>query len=168
MVESRTGSQGTAFATTTMRAPSAGLGMLTHSLEDYLEAIVTLAGSGNEPVRPVDVASKLQVSKASVTKSVSALREKGLVTQEHYGDIALTPEGFRYGNEIWRRHNLLYRFMTEVLGIDQATANQEACQIEHGISPQSFSKWEEYLRSVGIEIDQDPSQPPDLGTPTKY
>ena len=80
---------------------------LSHSLEDYLEAIVDLAGGPNEPIRAVDVATKLNVSKASVSKAVTNLKEKGYAVQPYYGDITLTEEGYEYGSTIWRRHNLL-------------------------------------------------------------
>ena len=96
---------------------------LSHSLEDYLEAIVDLAGGPNEPIRAVDVATKLNVSKASVSKAVTNLKEKGYAVQPYYGDITLTEEGYEYGSTIWRRHNLLFRFMTEAIGIDSETAN---------------------------------------------
>ncbi|MDO4590116.1 MAG: metal-dependent transcriptional regulator [Slackia sp.] len=124
---------------------------LSHSLEDYLEAIADLAGERNEPVRAVDVASKLGVSKASVSKAVSNLKEKGYVEQPYYGDITMTDEGFAYGMDIWMRHNLLFRFLTEKIGIDEETANYEACQLEHGISRASFRLWKAYFASIGIE-----------------
>lgn len=60
------------------------------SHEDYLEAIVMLGGTTDAPVRSVDVANKLGVSKASVNKAISALKEQELVVQPHYGDITLT------------------------------------------------------------------------------
>ena len=126
---------------------------LSHSLEDYLEAIVDLTGGPNEPIRAVDVATKLNVSKASVSKAVTNLKEKGYAVQPYYGDITLTEEGYEYGSTIWRRHNLLFRFMTEAIGIDSETANYEACQIEHGISAESFKKWEEYLTKQGITLE---------------
>lgn len=123
---------------------------LSHSLEDYLEAIVDLSGGVGNPVRAVDVASKLEVSKASVSKAVSTLKERGYAEQPYYGDITLTEKGFEYGSAIWRRHNLLFRFLTEVVGVDPETANYEACQLEHGISIESFRKWEAYLAGIGI------------------
>ncbi len=123
---------------------------LSHSLEDYLEAIVDLAGGANSPIRAVDVANKLDVSKASVSKAVSILKERGFAEQPYYGDITLTEKGYEYGTTVWRKHNLLFRFLTEVLGIDSETANYEACQMEHSISAASFKKWEEYLFGLGI------------------
>lgn len=125
---------------------------LSHSLEDYLEAMVDLAGGSHASVRAVDIAAKLGVSKASVSKAVSNLKEKGYVDQPYYGDITLTEEGYAYGSAIWKKHNLLFRFLTELVGIDPETANYEACQMEHGISAESFSKWEAYLAAQGVEI----------------
>lgn len=124
---------------------------LSHSLEDYLEAIADLAGDANGSVRAVDVATKLGVSKASVSKAVANLKEKGYVDQPYYGDITLTEEGYAYGSSIWLRHNLLFRFLVEKVGVDPEIANYEACQLEHGISRDSFEKWKEYFASIGIE-----------------
>ena len=97
------------------------------------------------------MANKLGVSKASVSKAISNLKEKGYVEQPYYGDITLTEKGRSYGEALWRRHNLLYRFLAEIVGIDPQTANYEACQMEHAISEDSFEKWEKYFSSVGIE-----------------
>lgn len=119
---------------------------LSHSLEDYLEAMVDLTEATGSSVRAVDVANKLGVSKA-----ISNLKEKGYVEQPYYGDITLTEKGRSYGEALWRRHNLLYRFLAEIVGIDPQTANYEACQMEHAISEDSFEKWEKYFSSVGIE-----------------
>ena len=127
---------------------------LSHSLEDYLEAIVDLSGGVNNPVRAVDVATKLEVSKASASKAVSTLKERGYAEQPYYGDITLTEKGFEYGSAIWHKHKLLYRFLTEAVGIDPETANYEACQMEHGISAESFKKWEAYLAGLGIASEK--------------
>lgn len=124
---------------------------LSHSLEDYLEAMVDLTEATGSSVRAVDVANKLGVSKASVSKAISNLKEKGYVEQPYYGDITLTEKGRSYGEALWRCHNLLYRFLAEIVGIDPQTANYEACQMEHAISEDSFEKWEKYFSSVGIE-----------------
>lgn len=126
---------------------------LSHSLEDYLEAMVDLSGGARAPIRAVDVAAKLGVSKASVSKAIANLKEKGYAEQPHYGDITLTEEGYAYGSAMWRKHNLLFRFLTEVVGVNAETANYEACQMEHGISAESFEKWEAYLASLGIKAD---------------
>ena len=63
------------------------------SHEDYLEAIVMLGGTTENPVRSVDIANKLGVSKASVNKAMNALKEKGFADQPYYGAVTLTEAG---------------------------------------------------------------------------
>ena len=123
---------------------------LSHSLEDYLEVMVDLTGAPNVPVRAVDIARKLEVSKASVSKATAVLKERGFADQPYYGDITLTDEGYHYGSYIWKKHQLLYRFLTEIIGIDPETANYEACQIEHAICLESYQKWLEYWKKLGL------------------
>ena len=119
--------------------------VLSHSLEDYLEAIVDLAGPERKPIRAVDLANKLDVSKASVSKALTTLKAKSYVEQPYYGDVTLTEEGEEYGSYIWRKHNKLYKFLNETLGIEPELANYEACQMEHTISGDSFAKWEAFF-----------------------
>ena len=66
----------------------------SQSLEDYLEAIVMLGGSPQCSVRSVDVADRLEVSKASVAKAINNMKSLGYVEQEHYGAIKLTRAGY--------------------------------------------------------------------------
>ena len=121
---------------------------LTRAHEDYLEAIAMLGGTTTHAVRPVDVAEKLGVSKASVTKTVAVLKEKQLVDQPRYGDITFTADGYEYGKAVLERHNLLFRFLAREVGIPEATANREACLMEHAISDESFVQWEKYLKKL--------------------
>ena len=123
---------------------------LSKAHEDYLEAIVMIGGTDSVPVRSVDVATKLGVSKASVNKAVSGLKERGLADQPYYGDITLTPEGYAYGKSVLERHNLLFRFLTRELGIPEDSADREACLMEHAISDESFEKWVAYLKGLGL------------------
>ncbi len=118
---------------------------ISQAHEDYLEAIVELAGILNNPVRSVDLALKLGVSKPSVNKAVGVLRELGLVSQEPYGDIVLTEAGVEYGASVLARHNMLYGFLTDVLGVSPQTAELEACQMEHAISDDTLDRWVRYL-----------------------
>lgn len=114
---------------------------LTEANEDYIEAIVMLNGGTDAPVRSVDLAKHMGVSKPSINKAVSLLKEAGLVEQEPYGDIYLTPEGLAYGKAVYNRHVTLISFLTDVLGVDAETAEDEACRIEHTISDDTFEKW---------------------------
>lgn len=122
------------------------------SNEDYLEAIVDLGGTTTEPVRSVDVAEKLGVSKASVSKAMSNLRDDGLVDQEPYGGVKLTPDGLAYGTKVLQRHRLLFAFLTQELGVPPETANDEACRMEHAISDESFKRWIAYGARIGLRL----------------
>lgn len=123
---------------------------MSKSHEDYLEAIVELGGTTEQSVRSVDVATSLGVSKASVNKAVSSLKEEGLLDQPYYGDITLTKAGYDYGLSVLERHTLLFTFLTKGLGIDEKTADAEACIMEHAISDESFEKWVTYITSLEL------------------
>lgn len=120
------------------------------SHEDYLEAIVMLGGTSTLPVRSVDIAAKLGVSKASVSKAVASLKVSGMLNQPFYGDITLTEEGYEYGQAVLERHTMLTKFLVEAIGLDQEDAEEEACQMEHAISDESFEKWLAYFKSIGL------------------
>ncbi|MCH4184968.1 MAG: metal-dependent transcriptional regulator [Eggerthellaceae bacterium] len=125
---------------------------VTTSHEDYLEAIVMLGGTDSASVRSVDVAQKLHVSKASVNKAVAVLKEAELLDQPYYGDITLTESGYTYGKKVLERHMLLYAFLTQTLGVDEQTADEEACRMEHAISDSSFEKWITYIRGLNLNL----------------
>lgn len=123
---------------------------MSMSHEDYLEAIVMLGGTTEVSVRSVDIATKLGVSKASVNKAVSALKEKGLAEQPYYGDVTLTEDGFAYGSAVYDRHRMLSKFLNKELGIPQERAEREACLMEHAISDDSFKKWNSYIKKLNL------------------
>ena len=123
---------------------------LSMSHEDYLEAIVMLGGSPTNPVRSVDVAAKVGVSKASVSKAIASLKTAGLLDQPFYGNITLTPEGYEFGSAVLKRHEMLTKFLLLKVGLDPKVAEQEACQMEHAISDGSFEKWLDYFQLIGL------------------
>lgn len=123
---------------------------LSKSHEDYLEAIVMLGGTTTAPVRSVDVATKLGVSKASVNKAVTSLKEKGYLDQPYYGDITLTQAGFDYGMSVYDRHRMLQNFLTKAVGIPAERAEAEACLMEHAISDESFELWQAYIKKLDL------------------
>lgn len=120
------------------------------SHEDYLEAIVMLGGSQTQSVRLVDIAAKMGVSKASVSKAVTSLKNSGMLEQPYYGDITLTDDGYAYGCAVLKRHEMLTRFLTEKVGLSKQVAEEEACQMEHAISDESFQKWLAYFEKIGL------------------
>ena len=120
------------------------------SHEDYLESIIMLGGTTENPIRSVDVANQMGVSKASVNKAVGLLKEKGFVDQPYYGDITLTEEGYEYGQAVYKRHRYLTAFLSKGLGIAEDVAEEEACLMEHAISDESFEKWVDYIEKLGL------------------
>ena len=126
---------------------------ISMSNEDYLEAIVMLGGTVDQPVRSVDIARKLNVSRTAVNKAISVLKKNNLVSQPYYGDITLTEDGYAYGQSIYKRHRCLVAFFTKGLGIDPETAENEACLMEHAISDESFDLWTVYVDKLGLLDD---------------
>lgn len=124
---------------------------MSMSHEDYLEAMVMLGASQTTGVRSVDVAEKLGVSKASVSKAVAGLREAGYHDQAHYGSITLTERGLERGRAVLERHEMLTRFLSKGLGIAPEVAEHEACQMEHAISDDSFKKWFAFVEKLGLD-----------------
>lgn len=118
---------------------------LSKSAEDYLEAIYELSLE-REPVKSVDVAFRLKVTKASVNKALQTLMEANLIEHSRYGRISLTESGKNYGQSIYERHLMLKDFLVEQLGVKPEVAEFEACEMEHAISYDTMQKWMDYLK----------------------
>ncbi|MDO4778977.1 MAG: metal-dependent transcriptional regulator [Tissierellia bacterium] len=116
---------------------------VTESEENYLESILMIKEK-KDRVKAVDIARKLDFSKPSVSYALKKLSEKGLIEVQDNNDIELTLEGFEIASEIYERHNTIARVFM-LLGVDEETAYQDACEIEHRISQQSFDKIKEHL-----------------------
>ncbi len=114
----------------------------SESLEDYLEAIFVL---GSHNVRSIDIANFLGVSRASVNKAVNNLIDNHLVNKLPYGDISLTTSGLEISKKVENKHRILKRFLIEVLGVEENTANREACGIEHNISDDTARRIEQLV-----------------------
>lgn len=130
---------------------------LTVANEDYLECMVRLerAGAQGEGIRSVDIAQHLNVSKASVNKAVTVLKEQGLVEQSHYGKVVLTASGRELGDAVWYRHRLLRTFLIQELGVAFERADAEACMMEHALSEDTMRRWVAYLESQGITVSEE-------------
>lgn len=116
---------------------------LGQSGEDYLESVLVL-GQEKRAVRVKDVATHLGVSRPSVVAALAQLERLGLVHHEHYGDIELTPNGQARAEAVYRRHRLVKRFLVQVLGVSEATADKDACRIEHSLSAETVSRLVEF------------------------
>jgi DtxR family Mn-dependent transcriptional regulator len=118
---------------------------MTSSIEDYLEAILRLEG-GRGYVRAKELAGRLGVTNASISSIMPKLGRMGLVAYERYAPIRLTPRGRRMAKGILRREEVLVTFFQEVLGISAEKAREEACRMEHEISPASIERLEAFLK----------------------
>jgi len=117
------------------------------SMEDYLEAIANL-GEGRNVVRVKQLSEMLGVKMPSVTSALKKLSEQELVEHERYGHIKLTPEGDTVARDVIRRHKALTRFFVQALGIDHETAEEDACKIEHVISPLSMERLAKFVEFI--------------------
>lgn len=113
--------------------------------EDYLEAILILQKQmGESAVRSVDLARHMGFSKPSISHAVGVLRDGGFLIMDKDGFLHLTDEGREISGKIYERH----QFFTEQLiaaGVNEITAEEDACRIEHAISDESFQKLQKYF-----------------------
>ena len=104
--------------------------------EDYLEAMLMMQEEHGF-IRSVDVADRLGVTKPSVSYATKRLREAGYITMDGDSVITLTDAGMGVAKRIYERHKLLTEFLLR-LGVDEETARQDACKIEHDVSEATF------------------------------
>ena len=110
--------------------------------EMYLEAILVLAKKSGY-VRSIDVSEYLGYSKPSVSRAMGILREGGYILMEKDGAITLTDSGKKLAETIYERHTVLSELLIR-LGVDEKTATDDACRIEHVISDESFQAIKQY------------------------
>jgi DtxR family Mn-dependent transcriptional regulator len=106
---------------------------LTSVMEDYLEAIVEL-DKAKKVVRVKDIAKQMDVKMPSVSSMLKTLNDRGMVHYEKYEYVELTKAGANIGKEVLRRHEILHKFLSEILKIDSTVAGEEACKMEHTLS----------------------------------
>ena len=113
---------------------------IRQSAEDYLESILVLSKKGGG-VRSIDIATRLGVSKPSVSHAMKLLREDGYIAMDRYGTVTLLEKGAEIANQIYERHTVLAK-MLEGLGVpaEADIALEDACKMEHDISQESFEK----------------------------
>ena len=107
------------------------------SAEDYLEMILRLIEQKGY-ARSVDIAIGLGVSKPSVSVAMKQLREGNYILMDKENYITLTDAGMEIAQRIYERHKVLTRVLT-LIGVDEKTAEEDACKVEHDISVETFS-----------------------------
>ena len=116
---------------------------LKESGEMYLETIYVLSQRKGF-VRSIDVGEEMGYSKPSVSRAVGILRDGGYITVAHDGGLHLTEAGLEVAQRTYERHTVLSEFFIK-LGIDEETATNDACKIEHVISSSTFAALKKYL-----------------------
>ena len=109
---------------------------MLESGEMYLESILVLSQK-NAPVRSMDVAKYLGVSKPSVSRAMTILKNGNYVRIDEQGYITLAEAGRKIAEKIYERHVVLSKFLVG-LGVNRQTAEEDACRIEHIISDEAF------------------------------
>jgi DtxR family Mn-dependent transcriptional regulator len=120
---------------------------LSSNMEDYLEAILVLKNK-NGTARVTDIAQLLFVKKPSVNAALKKLLGKKLIIHSEYSDVQLTKEGEGLACDIQRRHTAFVKFLSNILNIDAKVAAEDACRMEHVISPQTFKKLTKFIEFV--------------------
>ena len=121
---------------------------LQESGEMYLETIYVLSKT-KSTVRSLDVAEHMNFSKPSVSRAIGILKTGGYVEVGADGHHSLTDSGREVAEKIYARHDLITNFLIK-LGVDEETAAQDACRMEHGISDKSFEAMRKY---VSLEME---------------
>lgn len=124
---------------------------IRESGENYLEVILEIADELGE-VRSVEVARRLGVSRASVSKAIGVLRDANLVEPAFYGEIVLTPAGVKRAQAVRHRHDVLTQYLMEHLGLPEEVAAVDACRMEHIVS-------EDMMRSIEAQLAQTTNLP---------
>ena len=116
---------------------------LKESGEMYLETIYVLSQHKGF-VRSIDVGEEMGYSKPSVSRAVGILRDGGYITVAHDGGLHLTEAGLEVAQRTYERHTVLSEFFIR-LGVDEGTATNDACKIEHVISSSTFAALKKHL-----------------------
>ncbi len=119
---------------------------LQESGEMYLETIYILSQKGGN-VRSIDICEHLGYSKPSVSRAVGLLKNGGYITVSPEGYITLTDLGIEISQKLFERHTVLSRVLMQ-LGVDETTATEDACRIEHVISEASFEALKKYIENI--------------------
>ena len=113
----------------------------------YLETIYILSQKSSE-VRSIDVGTYMGYSKPSVSRAIGLLKKDGLVNMDGQGYLTLTDAGEKRAKVIYERHLLLSQLLVNI-GVDEKTASEDACRIEHYISEKTFEAIKNHVKEYG-------------------
>ena len=121
---------------------------LQESGEMYLETIYVLSRKSNA-VRGIDIAEELGYSKPSVSRAMGLLKDEGLLKKDEDGYYKLTEAGEILAKRIYERHTVLTKLLIG-LGVDEKTAAEDACRVEHYISDTTFDAIKAHMKAHDI------------------
>ena len=110
----------------------------------YLETIYILSQTSSE-VRAIDVGEYMGYSKPSVSRALGILKKDSLIVTDRSGYIKLTEKGEAQAKSIYERHTVLTSLLIR-LGVDEKTAAEDACRIEHYISDTTFDAIKAHMK----------------------
>lgn len=119
---------------------------IRESGEDYLEAILMIQKQ-NGQVRSIDICNKLGFSKPTVSVAMKNFRENGYITMDGDYLITLTDKGRAIAESIYERHVIIAKFLMAI-GVDEKTAFEDSCKIEHDLSEKTFACMKEHFLSL--------------------
>ena len=120
---------------------------IKESAENYLETILLLSKKKSE-VRSIDIVNELNLSRPSVSRAMSILKNDGLITIDSGGFITLSAEGLAIAERIYERHHIITDVLIR-LGVPEEIAAQDACKIEHDLSDESFECIKKHIAQYG-------------------
>ena len=120
---------------------------MRESGEMYLETIFVLS-QRSPSVRGIDVGSYMGFSKPSVSRAIGLLKKEGLVITDEQGFIKLTEAGEIKAKRVYERHLLLSQLLKDI-GVDEETAEEDACRIEHYLSDKTFDAIKKHAEKYG-------------------
>ncbi len=120
---------------------------ILESGEMYLETIYILSRRSAN-VRGIDIGEYMGFSKPSVSRAVGLLKKAGLVFTDEQGFVRLTEEGEAKAKSIYERHTVLTKLLI-ALGVDEETATNDACRLEHYMSDTTFNAIKAHMEKYG-------------------
>ncbi|MGQ9587580.1 MAG: metal-dependent transcriptional regulator [Thermoplasmata archaeon] len=110
--------------------------MVSENTEQYLKVIFNLTEDGDS-AKTTDIASIMKVAPASVTEMLHKLARQGYIRHEPYKGAVLRPKGMKIACKLARKHRLLERFLTDIVGVTGRSRHEQACKMEHALTDEA-------------------------------
>lgn len=121
--------------------------MISSSLEEYLKTIYVLKKNGEE-IKVTTIANKMNLTKPSVNKALKTLKANNLIDYKAYGDISLTENGETLAKKVLEAYDIVYVFLTEVLGVPKTEAETEAIKLKSVLEDNTLNLLTKYVHKI--------------------